>query len=41
MYLIYEVVDMEEINDLLNELVIEDINEEFNTSTYNEETIIL
>ena len=41
MYSNYELVDMEEINGLLEQLVIEDINEEFNTSLYCEDTQIL
>lgn len=41
MFLDYEVIDMEEINNLLHELAVEDINEQFNTSTYIEETNII
>lgn len=41
MYTNYELVDMEEINGLLEQLVIEDINEELNTSLYCEDTQIL
>jgi hypothetical protein len=38
---LYEVINMEEIMDVLNELKIEEINAEFNTSTYFEETILI